>query len=83
MLPKRVNAALETSTLVMAVVFAEHQREPCSPAWAGDETEQALEMLLSIWLPEFWGFLSCSQPYRAGPAVLDSVDRSHLKIELG
>lgn len=79
---KRVNAALETSTLVMVVTFAEHQ-SPAAPAQAGDKTEQALKMLLSIWPLKFWGFLSCSQPCRAGPAVLNSVDGSHLKNELG
>lgn len=77
--PRRVNAASETSTFVMVV---EHQ-SPAPPAQAGDKTEQALKMLLSIWPPKFWGFLSCSQPCRAGPAVLNSADRSHLKNELG
>lgn len=80
--PKRVNAALETSTLVMVVTFAEHQ-SPAPPAGAGNKKEQALKMLLSIWPPKFWGFLSCSQPRWAGPAVLNSVDHSHLKNELG
>lgn len=80
--PKRVNAALETSILGMAVMFVEHQ-SPAPLAWARDETEQALKTLLSTWLPEFWGFLSCSQPCWAGPAVLNSADHSLFKNELG
>lgn len=80
--PKRVNAALEASTLAMVVTFAQ-RHSPAPPAWAGDKTEQALKMLLSIWPPKFWGFLSCSQPRRAGAAVLNSPGRSHLKNELG
>lgn len=80
--PKRVNAALEAFTLGMNVMFVEHQ-SPAPLARAGDKTEQALKTLLSTWLCEFWGFLSCSQPCRAGPAVLSSADPSLLKNKLG
>lgn len=50
--PQGVNAALETSTLIMIVIFAEQQSSP-PQARVGDKTKQALKMLLSIWPPKF------------------------------